>query len=485
VKLVLLTIYLFILCIFGACDTYLFTTKISPYDPDISFSGISALQDKTDSTVTVHWASHPKASGYEVSANGFKKRVSGQSTTSTTLSGLNPGSEYKIRVNVVTAESKIDTNIKELAVTLDTKPASPTNVSLGMPSYTPAINLRPTLKVDGVKAGDIIKIFTDASCTDEVASQKAESSSIDIRTNSLTAGAYVFYARAINSIGNGSDCSTDFVTYETKSCPVDYVPVPRNPDLGVTDDFCVSKYEMKNVADVATSQKEGAPWVSIALSDMLTKCQDLNALNSVINRYDLISNPEWMTMIRNAELVDENWSPVDGVQKAGVGILAKGHSDGIPNYALAASDDNDPYYGTGDNATSAWEQRRTHILSNGEVVWDLAGNVFDRINWSVPNVNKAYFSEDGAPVSIYREFNELDMLMSETDIMKPSTWAPYFISLSSAEGLGKYHAGAGGSIAIRGGFWLNKQNGGLFTLALHLNPANLSTQVGFRCVYRP
>lgn len=299
------------------------------------------------------------------------------------------------------------------------------------------------------------------------------------------AGTYIFYARAINSIGTASDCSTASVSYETKSCPENYVPVPRNPDLGVADDFCVAKYEMKNVSDVAASQKEGTPWVLITLSDMLTKCQDLNTHHSITNKYDLISNPEWMTMIRNAELIDKNWSPVDGVQKAGVGILAKGHSDGVPAAALEAGEDNDPYFGTSNNANSGWEQRRTHFLSNGEVVWDLAGNVFDRINWSVLTANKAYYSGDGVPVSGYREFNELDTLIAETDTMHPSTWAPHFIALTSVDGLGKYHAGTGGSIAIRGGFWANHQNGGLYNLALHLGPANLSSQVGFRCVYRP
>ena len=484
-KTSILGLYLFILFSLGACHSFKFDSISEPFDRTITFAGVSYLADKTDSTVVVHWTPHAKASGYLVSANGLREKVVGQNTASLTLTKLIPGAVYKIRVNVVTQEEKLDTNTHELSVTLNTKPFAPSDVSLLMPSYSPAINLRPTLKVEGVKAGDVIKVYSDAACSDEVGTKEADGNIVQVKTNALTAGAYSFYARAINKSGNASDCSHKFVLYETKACPVNYVPVPRNLDQAVMNDFCVAKYEMKNVLNVATSVKEGAPWVSIVFSDMLTKCQDLNALNSVTNLYDLISNPEWMTMIRNAELVDENWSPVDGVQKAGVGILAKGHTDGVPSNALAASDDSDPYFGTSNSATLGWEQRRTHILSNGEVVWDLAGNVFDRINWSVLQADKAYVSEDTAPISAYREFHELDTKMGDADIMNPSTWSPHFITLSSAEGLGKYHAGAGGSIAIRGGFWLNHHNGGLFTLALHLGAVNSSTQVGFRCVYRP
>lgn len=484
-KTSILSLYLFSLFILGACHSFKFDPTSDPFDRTITFAGVSHVSNKTDSTVIVHWTPHAKAAGYIITANGKVNKVTGQNTASLTLTKLVPGAEYKIRVNVVTAEEKVDTNIIELSVTLNLKPSAPNNISLAMPSYSPAINLRPTLNVEGVKSGDLVKIYTDSICSDEIGSQEADGDTIQIKTNALTAGIYSFYARAINQSGHASDCSDHYVLYETKACPVNYVPVPRNPDLMVMNDFCVSKYEMKNVSNVATSQKEDPPWVSIVFSDMLTRCQDLNALNSVTNRYDLISNPEWMTMIRNAELVDENWSPVNGVQKAGVGILAKGHTDGVPSSALAAGEDSDPYSGTNNSATSGWEQRRTHVLSNGEIVWDLAGNVFDRINWTVNQSDKAYSSADGAPLAAYREFHELDTMIAETDLMNPSTWAPYFISLSSAEGLGKYHAGAGGSIALRGGFWLNQHNGGLFTLALHLNPVNSSTQVGFRCVYRP
>jgi len=107
----------------------------------------------------------------------------------------------------------------------------------------------------------------------------------------------------------------------------------------------------------------------------------------------MLSNPEWMTIARDVEQVDENWS--SGTK--GVGVLARGHSDNLPNYALEASaDDNDPYYLTGNSSADlpnyGWEQRRTHILSNGEKVWDMSGNLYDNVDFPVTPTLKAYNS---------------------------------------------------------------------------------------------
>ena len=134
------------------------------------------------------------------------------------------------------------------------------------------------------------------------------------------------------------------------SCPTGFVEVPANSSLGVTSNFCVMQFDAKNVGGVATSQALTSPWVSINQSDAKSECTSLGA------GYDLISNPEQMTIARNAENVASNWS--GGI--VGTGMMPIGHSDNSPGSALEVTNINDPYNGTGntsgDGAGSGWEQ---------------------------------------------------------------------------------------------------------------------------------
>ncbi|OYX41051.1 hypothetical protein B7Y94_05650, partial [Candidatus Saccharibacteria bacterium 32-49-12] len=48
------------------------------------------------------------------------------------------------------------------------------------------------------------------------------------------------------------------------------------------------------------------------------------------------------------------------------------------------------------------EQKRTHTLSNGEVIWDLAGNV-----WEWTNGTAAAYSQPGAAGYAWRQWNSI------------------------------------------------------------------------------
>jgi len=146
------------------------------------------------------------------------------------------------------------------------------------------------------------------------------------------------------------------------------------------------------------STSSGSPWVNISWYSAKAACIDAGA--------HLITNGEWMTIARNIEATAIN----DLESTAGI-QLATGHSDNAPASALSAAADpvissctltlplSDnanastgscalrgtlPYMGTGQSYTGTYSaggsndsQMRTHVLSNGNIIWDLASNVWE------------------------------------------------------------------------------------------------------------
>lgn len=320
---------------------------------------------------------------------------------------------------------------------------------------------------------------------------------MDIVTDSLGAGIFSIAAIATNAVNADSLCSSSPVAYEKKLCPSDkgeYVAVPGSATL-LTSDFCVAKYEMKNPGSlgVAKSEAAGNPWVSISQTTSKTTCTNLGA------GYALINNAEWMTIARDLELVDENWSEVLSVRQAGVGELNRGWSasttygDAYTHSAVAPSTAAGCLFHSAANTCAAsgnHRTKRTHTLSNNEEIWDIAGNVWEWVDWNVTAANKAYssFTAPNIPVADYREWSLIDSKIGAGDEMKPETWeSQFFPSLGGAEGLGRYYSGinSSGGAALRGGAWSGGQVAGAFALHLDNGAGYTHTAVGFRCVFRP
>lgn len=257
-------------------------------------------------------------------------------------------------------------------------------------------------------------------------------------------------------------------TNPTLSCPSGFIPVPGSITYG-TADFCVMKYGAKNVGGVATSQAALTPWVSISQTSAITTAA------AACTGCHLITEGEYLTIAQNVLNVSSNWSS----GTVGTGYIYSGHNDGAPNNALAGdSSDANGYAGTGDAFNS--NQKRTLTLSNGEVIWDLAGNVYE---WTSGTSTTGNPGVTGGGQN-YREW---------TAITNPGTISPNpSSSATGIAGAGGWNSGNGiGKIAssadetglrssLRGGHWNAGGNAGVLALNLANNYSLADTSVGFR-----
>jgi len=359
-------------------------------------------------------------------------------------------------------------------VIVTTAPSAPSSLSLVTPGSSPGLDSTPTISVGGVVNGNTVKLFSDSACaTPEIGSAVSYGTSVNITVNSaLLVSSHTIYANATNAIGT-SPCSSLSVSYELATCPANFIPVPHNSSVETTSDFCVMKYEAKNNGSgVAVSQAAENPYVNLTIGASQTKCTSLGA------KYDLISNPEWMTIARNAEGVGANWE----AGTSGSGAMFRGHSDNSPASALAAAPDNDPYNGTGNTDSEAMgsgkEQKRTLTLSNGEVIWDLSGNAWEWVDWSHTTAGLQL----GPITCVTADWTELPNVNCPE--LSSSPYMPFITNLSSTNGVGQFYGGSGGA-ALRGGYWVYGSYAGAFALYLNASTAGSYTHVGFRCVYRP
>ena len=203
-------------------------------------------------------------------------------------------------------------------------------------------------------------------------------------------------------------------------CPWGYVPVPAPKDE-TFESFCVAKYEMKDQSSSSDISPDAfiprafkTPYVATK-QEAQVSCQELGQeLNSEDNfgEYDLIKNDEWQTLARNIELVGDNWG--DGSVGSTKG-LTRGYStiedtgtiegleasrednqscEGLPIY-----DETIPGYDfskslSGECDSFGYSRRRTHHLSNREVIWDLAGNLCEWVKEELGNNHKASITEN-------------------------------------------------------------------------------------------
>lgn len=253
---------------------------------------------------------------------------------------------------------------------------------------------------------------------------------------------------------------------EPLSCAPGYIVVPGNSTFDI-DDFCVMKYEAKNVSSVPTSTAGGLPWTAINYSTAVTRA------GQACDECHLITNAEWLTIAHNLINVDSNWSG----GAVGSGRIYSGHNDNAPAASIAAStNDANGYTNTG---TSSGFQRRTLTLSNGEVIWDFAGNVSEWIAGTFRG------GQPGVSSGSSTEWKDFDVAGAITPNPFPSFGTPAAANWTSAQGIGQAVTSVYNTeqrAVIRGGAYNSGAVAGVFGFGTQLL-TNANATTGFRSAY--
>jgi hypothetical protein len=286
--------------------------------------------------------------------------------------------------------------------------------------------------------------------------------------------------RAVDAADNASQPGTSegFIT-----CPTGYVFVPGDDALGSTP-FCAAAWEMRpdglsdgddlgfSTSYLPESRPTGLPWSRLGNSDARVLCDNLGF------SYQLMSNLQWQAIARSIERTPANWSG----GAVGSGLVNRGHCDEDPLVPLDA--DGSPCVGTNnpaceDPTSPDWPQKRTHWLENGAVIWDLAGNLQERLDGSAGAHDGLWTDFDAAVFTTEPGWEDLRAAFAPA--------GPY----TYVQGMGR---GYGGTINLtRGGSYdpspsgsagsKNDEDVGIFSF--HHNSWNTSHTDGFRCIFVP
>lgn len=293
--------------------------------------------------------------------------------------------------------------------------------------------------------------------------------------------------------------SSVIINSKPLNCPTGFIVVPGSQTYG-TSDFCVMKYEAKaddngdgigdtnqttglntwpaNTYPISATRKlvstaAGYPVVNISQTTAITAASSTDFVRGCSSGCHLMTEAERMTIAQNVLSVAENWST--GV--VGSGYINSGHNDGTPGNALAAdTNDLNGYLGTGQSSPSG--QKRTLTLTNGEVIWDFAGNVWEittgQMTGGLPN-GMATFNAYEWPAVSGGTFL-VNPYPSGTGLSGSGSW-------NSTNGIGQIY-GLTSEVAQRcyftGGSWGSTSFAGVLFLYLGNAPSATSTSAGFR-----
>ena len=329
-------------------------------------------------------------------------------------------------------------------------------------------------------------------------------------------------------------------------CPTGYIYVNGSAKFGTLPGFCVMKYEAKcdwdgdNVGDgtgtgyvestsgdcTATdtcedtdygtwhndntactggstqvvSTAQGAPIAYLSQTTAQSYCEALG------EGYHLISDEEWMTIAEDTAWQSENWcgyygTDCDHTPGTVSYYLAAGHNDNRPSeaqdatttdslacYATVTEDTN-----TTCTTTGSVTQKRTHTLSNGEVIWDIAGNAWEWTDNYIVQEAGSYHTDGEMPLNstaaTTTNWYEYTVV---TNYKSVNYIKPFRSDWSSTQRIGKIYLDYNGAYTtgddqsdyhafLRGGGWSDTSYAGVFTLYLDFSPSTTYCNIGFRC----
>lgn len=301
----------------------------------------------------------------------------------------------------------------------------------------------------------------------------------------------VFIIIKFNQISNKNQDPVTSIVYVPQieivhdGCPSGYVMVQKNSGneyffnkedsaLFSKDYFCVMAYEAKcdingdNIGDYpnelkllrgqsfnwndcitnsVVSSPDGAPIVNITQEESKNVCASLG------EGYHLITNDEWMAIARDVEGVNQNWEE---------STLFRGNS----NKRYVASGFDGAYNGI---------NSRYFYLKNGNIVWDMAGNVWEWIGDTIEQ-------KDQPPYSGWHEINSL----SDYGLLGKENISSVNKNLSSINGIGQLFLTFSSEESetkamLRGGSWGDLYRSGIYTLDFLNSPNDAHEYMGFRC----
>jgi prepilin-type N-terminal cleavage/methylation domain-containing protein len=281
-----------------------------------------------------------------------------------------------------------------------------------------------------------------------------------------TNGGTSFALTSTNTSSNVSygmnDASSQVALAQPTSCPTGFIPVPGSATYGQAG-FCVMKYAASQVGSTTTpiSQASGTPWVNISQTTAIANSPNVAGCTGC----HLITEAEYMTIAQNVLSVPSNWSG----GTVGSGYIPRGNSN-----SSAAMDGTTDLTGV---------NKRTLTLTNGQVIWDLAGNVWE---WTTGQTNGTTAQQPGISGSgwNWHEWTSItansslaiNPFPSGTGLSGSSTW-------NSTQGIGQIYSNSDDTGLygfLRSGYWNYGGLAGVLTLGLSHGPGTAGNGLGFR-----
>ena len=307
---------------------------------------------------------------------------------------------------------------------------------------------------------------------------------------------YALYATKGSSIYKVTSSGQPFATNLASVCPVGFIVVPGSTTYS-TSSFCVMKYEAKCALTSALTTGLTTPnTANGGYNDSTTNCTSansravaslasgfpiLNTTQTTASTYaaavsgcsgcKLITEAEWLTIAQNVLSNPVNWSN----NAVGSGFIYSGHNDFVPTTPLAASDDSNGYFGTGNTSGN---QKRTLTLTNGDTIWDIAGNAAEftsgLIGSSQQPTGTGYAWREWTAVS--GGTFSINPYPSTTALSGASSW-------NSTNGIGQIYNNAGDTSShpfVRGGHSAQAASSGVRALDFIYTTAATGSDVSFR-----